>query len=82
MRGPLTDDLRAAIRERKPALLQILSPAPEPPPARKCPCCGGRRWWLSTAGATICGRCHPPASPRLVAQWFGEEETPAREVRR
>lgn len=33
VRGPLTDDLRAAIREHKAALLKLLRPATPSPPA-------------------------------------------------
>ena len=40
--------------------------------AAACPCraCGEARRWLSIYGATVCGSCHPPASPSLVARWI------------
>ena len=28
-----------------------------------CWCCGGRRYFLNTAGQPICARCHPPVDP-------------------
>lgn len=40
-------------------------------PATTCSC-GGRRFWRSRQGATVCARCHPPASPELVAEWIGD----------
>lgn len=27
----------------------------------KCFACGGREWWKSVHGVTVCRRCHPPA---------------------
>lgn len=39
------------------------------------PCCGcgSLKWWLSIYGATICARCHPPASAALVVRWIHGE---------
>jgi hypothetical protein len=31
------------------------------------------RRWRSVYGAVICARCHPPASPTLVAAWAGKD---------
>lgn len=42
-----------------------------------CPYPGHRRWH-STSGAVICGYCHPPANPSLVAEWI---EAPSNERR-
>lgn len=87
--GALTDELRALIREHKPPLLKLLSPPPEvrpglPPSLTRdgtCFACCRARWWLSRFNQLVCGECHPPASPVLVARWFGEEEAPAQEAR-
>jgi hypothetical protein len=45
-------------------------PAPPPPP-EPCWTCRGRRFWRSVQGRTVCARCHPPATPNLVAEWLG-----------
>jgi len=52
---------------------------PEPPrPAYSrvgvapCPWCGRFAWWRSVHGVVVCGNCHPPATPGLVAEWIGE----------
>src|SRR3989442_418055 len=34
-----------------------------------CSACQGRRFWRSVHGPVICGQCHPPGSPSLVADW-------------
>ena len=50
-----------------------LFPNPEPP-IPTCYCCGKRNWWRSaTGGQTTCAVCHPPVSPRVVAEWIGEQ---------
>lgn len=37
-----------------------------------CNCCGRFEFWQSIHGATICGKCHPPADTSLVKGWeFG-----------
>ena len=33
--------------------------------------CGTTQRWRSVYGAVVCTRCHPPASPTLVAAWEG-----------
>ena len=38
-----------------------------------CYSCKRSRFWHSIHGVTVCARCHPPASPRLVVQWIGAE---------
>lgn len=38
-----------------------------------CYVCKGRRFWLSVHGVLVCARCHPPASPKLVARWIGSD---------
>ncbi len=39
-----------------------------------CFCCHQRRWWKSAIGKQItCAVCHPPVSPRVVAEWIGEQ---------
>ncbi len=48
-----------------------LPPEPEsgrPPGA--CPACRERRFWRSVYGVVVCGVCHPPAAPHLVAEWL------------
>ena len=58
----------------------------QPTPKRRCglgrgplggtpgrdPCysCGQLNWWRSIHGAIVCGHCHPPATPELVAEWI------------
>ncbi len=34
--------------------------------------CRRHRHWRSTSGVVVCGECHPPAHPALVAEWLGE----------
>ena len=34
---------------------------------RACRACRESRFWVSVYGVTVCARCHPPASSRLVA---------------
>lgn len=35
-----------------------------------CFLCGGGRFWVSTFGVIVCERCHPPATPKLVARFI------------
>jgi hypothetical protein len=35
-----------------------------------CYACGGTRHWKSIYGAVVCGGCHPPVNPDLVAEWL------------
>ena len=37
-----------------------------------CHACGRRAWWLSIHGAVVCGRCHPPPAPDVLAKWLGD----------
>ncbi len=39
-----------------------------------CFACQGCRLWVSIYGATICGRCHPPAASNLVSRWLDFSE--------
>ena len=41
---------------------------------KECERCGSTTFWRSVHGVVICGDCHPPASPRLVAEWLGESD--------
>jgi hypothetical protein len=41
---------------------------PADPAAGPCYWCGRREWWRSIHGAVVCGHCHPPAAPGLVAE--------------
>jgi hypothetical protein len=34
-----------------------------------CYACGTTRRWRSVYSAVVCAKCHPPASPKLVAAW-------------
>jgi hypothetical protein len=43
-------------------------------PAAPCYWCGRREWWRSIHGPVVCGHCHPPAVPGLVAEWLGKDE--------
>jgi hypothetical protein len=49
-------------------------PTPAAPGADPCGWCGRRAWWRSIHGAVVCGHCHPPALPGLVAEWLGRDE--------
>jgi len=46
----------------------------EPMSPKMCSVCGSCRWWVSIYGVRICGVCHPPANPDLVARWEGEQD--------
>ena len=35
-----------------------------------CPWCHRFAWWRSVHGVVVCGNCHPPARPELVAEWL------------
>jgi len=41
-----------------------------PPTPTGCWWCGRSHWWRSIHGAVVCGHCHPPAVPSLVAEWI------------
>ena len=38
-----------------------------------CRSCHGTRFWLSIHGVIVCGLCHPPGSPDLVAEWIEDD---------
>jgi hypothetical protein len=42
--------------------------------AMACISCGSRAWWRSIHGAVVCGRCHPPVSAAVVAEWLGGQD--------
>ena len=42
----------------------------EASPKLVCYACRERHFWRSIHGVVICGTCHPPASPDLVAEWL------------
>lgn len=70
----LTDDLREAIRENKPLLIEALKGQTKPPRSSGgpfCSICKGRDFWErspESGGGWVCSRCHP--DPRdLVAAW-------------
>jgi hypothetical protein len=48
--------------------------APTEPAAGPCWWCGRREWWRSIHGAVVCGHCHPPAVPGLVAEWLNRSK--------
>jgi hypothetical protein len=58
------------------------------PTAGACWWCGRREWWRSIHGAVVCGYCHPPSVPGLVAEWLAgpesvpDEQAAAQEARR
>ncbi len=41
-----------------------------------CFTCRCTRFWRSPYGEIICGRCHPPAAPGLVAEWVESRRNP------
>lgn len=60
-----------ALKSMKAEVLAALAHAPPGRQVRslKCFSCKRDRFWRSTSGVVICGNCHPPASPKLVAGW-------------
>jgi hypothetical protein len=36
-----------------------------------CTACGRGLWWVPIHGGLVCGHCHPPPAPELVARWLG-----------
>jgi len=40
-------------------------------PHDTCYWCGRSVFWRSIHGVVVCGNCHPPAIPSLVAEWIG-----------
>jgi len=76
VRGPLTDDLRRAIREHKAALTALVRQRVEEDLVPKAPCsrCGGRRFWISRAhGPPTCAACWPPPK-NAVWRWITTTE--------
>jgi len=70
--GEAADELRterAAIKEFSGNLPREQA---ESEAVRDIPCyvCDSRTFWVSTYGVIVCGRCHPPATPKLVARWI------------
>ena len=70
-RSMLTDDDLASLKANKPAVLTLLRGESSPTLPAVCFACRGRRLWRSIHGVVTCARCHPPASPHLVAEWLG-----------
>ncbi len=68
-RSRLTDEDLAALRDNKPALLQILT-APGPCSRVACFSCKSSVFWQSIHGAIVCGVCHAPGSDALVERWM------------
>ncbi len=55
---------------------------PAEPAGGACWWCGRREWWRSIHGAVVCGHCHPPAVPGLVAEWLnGPKSAPTKNNR-
>jgi hypothetical protein len=81
-RQALTDDLRAAIRQHKPALLArlVLPPQEQQTPApvehvgrqgAPCPVCSDTWQWPTTSGLWVCSWCFVQG-PR-TAPWFADD---------
>ncbi len=49
---------------------------PPPTVADECRTCQGLRFWRSIYGQVICGICHPPAHPGVVAEWLDPVAAP------
>ena len=70
--APLDDQLVAAVKLHRDALLRMLTlkpadsvpPIPATPRPRRCPNCRGEQWWRASWGELICDRCHPDAAGR------------------
>ncbi|MBI4566304.1 MAG: hypothetical protein HY716_16595 [Planctomycetes bacterium] len=88
-RGVLTAEIRERLRANRSLICNLLAqssreggreldalrgPQVNAAPSRRIPC-----WypshprWISIYGAMVCGVCHPPADPSLVASWEGAE---------
>lgn len=46
---------------------------PEPAIDPACQACRRTRFWRSIHGVIVCGICHPPAAPNLVAEWVASD---------
>lgn len=56
----------------------IRVPEPQWPRCRgtdPCGWCGRRDWWRSIHDVAVCGWCHPPAAPELVAEWLNRSDS-------
>ena len=69
----LTADDLAALRANKSTILYRLS-IPRDAHRLVCHACRSRRFWQSVHGAIVCGLCHAPGSPDLVARWIGDTD--------
>jgi len=65
-KGTITDEIRQVLGMHKEAILSLQRYRRD----GGCYCCKGSRFWLSTQRTVICGACHPPAAPSLVAEWI------------
>jgi len=60
---------RTGLYEGDSILANVKTPAGHNPPPTSaqefwaCWCCGGRQYFLNTAGQPVCARCHPPVDP-------------------
>ena len=71
-KSALTKDDLAALRERKLEVIGYLrAEAGRLTGKVRCYACRGSRFWRSTYGEIVCGRCHPPADASLVLEWIG-----------
>lgn len=71
-RSALTECDLATLREIKPAVLARLREERGASLAKVvCYSCKSSRFWRSIHGPIVCGICHPPATPELVAKWLG-----------
>lgn len=43
---------------------------------KPCRWCGLFAWWRSIFGRLVCGACHPPATPEVVAEWLKPPPSP------
>ena len=67
-RAALSQEDLAALKAHKAEVLASLRT--EVSSNLVCYACGGERFWHSIHGTATCARCHPPASPDLVAEWI------------
>ena len=72
--GALSNDDLLALKAQKSAVVALLARQATSPVRRLvCFACKERHFWRSIYGVTVCGLCHPPASPKLVAEWLDAE---------
>jgi hypothetical protein len=65
-------DLKILSCNKQAVLDYLVKGAPGDALRLTCNWCKGNRMWRSTHNVVICGICHPPAKPYLVAEWIGE----------